>query len=150
MDLNSDLKKKFLGESKIVKLKMYSLLLYSAKTASQILTELEQVGISNVLIDRTSYSNATALIVELKTLAITRAKDKANKMAAVLSQKIGKAIYISDTTTNNFSEELQGRAAGLQIRGASSIYGNKAIEPLFVEFDKLQFSASVKVKFALE
>lgn len=151
LDYSSNFKSYFLKGQNILKSKMYSLLVYDAVTAGQVLTELEQVGISNVVISKTEYSKSEELLLDLKYSAIEKAKRTAEKLVKPLSQKVGKAIYISDNLSSNLNS-LQGQVSGVQIRGYTSanIYGNKASEPIIVEFQKLKFEAEVKVNFILE
>ena len=59
-DMSSHFKKYFLKEKDIHKNKSYSLQLHDAKTAHQVLFELEQVGISNVFLEKTEYSNTNS------------------------------------------------------------------------------------------
>ncbi len=148
LDFNSDFKKYFLSGQNVLKTKMYSLLVRDASTAGKVLAELEKVEISNVSIEKTEYSKADALILDLKSKAILKSKKYAESMTKPLNQKVGKAIYISDL--NSISNQLQGKAAGVQIRGASSIYGSRAIEPIAIEFNKIKFTSKVNVKFIIE
>ena len=113
------------------------------------MAELENVGISNVEIAKTEYSKAEELIESLKSITILKAKRSANKLANPIGQKVGKAIYISDNSSTLLSS-LQGQVAGVQIRGAASIYGNRATEPILVDFQKLKFETQVIVRFTLE
>lgn len=149
LDYNSDFKKYFLKGQNILKIKNYSLLVHDAVTAGKVLAELENVGISNVEIAKTEYSKAEELIENLKSSAILKAKKYANKLANPLEQKVGKAIFISDNSATVLSQ-LQGQVAGVQIRGAASLYGNRATEPILVDFQKLKFESQVSVKFTLE
>ncbi len=149
VDFSSDLKKYLFSSQNILKTKMYSLLLRDAVTAGKVLAELEKSDISNVSIEKTEYSKAEQLLPELKAKAIIKAKESAEKMVKPLNQKIGKAIYISDLTFL-ISNQLQGKVAGIQIRGASSIYGARESEPILIEFNKIKFSSKVSVKFILD
>ena len=79
-----------------------------------------------------------------------KAKRNAENMVEPLNQKIGKAIYVSDLETASITSQLQGKVAGIQIRGASSIYGNRASEDIMIDFEKMEFSAKVNVKFIIE
>jgi len=149
LDYSSDFKKYFLKGQNVLKVKNYSLLVHDAITAGKVLAELENVGISNVEISKTEYSKAEELIESLKSITILKAKRSANKLANPIGQKVGKAIYISDNSSTVLSS-LQGQVAGVQIRGAASIYGNRATEPILVDFQKLKFETQVLVRFTLE
>jgi hypothetical protein len=146
-DYSSNFKSYFLKGKNILKVKNYSVLVRDAAVASRVLTELEHTGISNVHIERVEYSKAAEVILELKAKAILKAKENAIKMIEPLNQKIGKAMYISDN--NTISNALQGKAAGIQIRGASALYGSRAPEPILVDFQKIKFEGQVTVKFAI-
>jgi uncharacterized protein len=148
LDFSSNFKNYFLKGQNVVKSKMYSLLVNNAVTAGKVLAELENVGISNVNIERTEYSKAEELIMELKSKAVEKSKLTAEKLVKPLNQKIGKALYIS--YTNTISNALQGEAPGFQMRGMSNIYGNRAAEPIYTEFQKVKFEVQVNIMYALE
>lgn len=148
LDYNSDFKKYFLKGQNILKSKNYSLLVHDAVTAGKVLTELENVGISNVEIEKTEYSKSEQIIEALKSSAILKAKRYANKLAVPINQKVGKAIFISDNS--NMLPHFRGSVAGIQIRGNASIYGNQAQEPIMVDFQKIKFESQVTVRFILE
>ncbi|MGD1843028.1 MAG: SIMPL domain-containing protein [Thermonemataceae bacterium] len=148
LDFSSGFKKYFLSNQKVLKTKMYSLVVKDAITAGKVLAALEEEGISNVSIEKVEYSKQEMLVVALKARAVLKAKQKATQMVAPLNQKIGKAIFISDSYTLN--KQLQVQTAGIAIRGNSSLYGARSSEPLMIEFDKLKFSAKVNIKFVLE
>src|SRR5690606_10267446 len=132
----------------VIKSKMYSLIVNNAVTAGKVLAELESVGISNVTIERTEYSKSEELLIKLKSKAVEKSKLIAERLAKPLNQKIGKALYISDV--NTISNALQGQTPGVQIRGMSSIYGNRATDPIYTEFQKVKFEVQVNVKYVLE
>jgi uncharacterized protein YggE len=148
LEFSSDFKKYFLKNQSIIKSKMYSLVVGDAVTAGKVLAELETVGISNVNIERTEYSKAEDLILELKAKAILKSQQTAEKLAEPLNQKIGKAIYISDV--NTIANALQGQAPGIRIRGLSTLYGSRAADPIYTEFQKVKFEVEVNVKYLLD
>ncbi|MCR8667684.1 SIMPL domain-containing protein [Aestuariibaculum sp. M13] len=148
LDLSSNFKNYFLKGQNVVKSKMYSLLVNDAVTAGKVLAELENAGISNVTIERTEYSKAEDLLLELKYKAVEKSLLTAKKLAKPLNQNIGKALYIADGYS--ISNALQGQAAGIQIRGMSSMYEAKVADPINTEFQKVKFEVSVNVKYALE
>ena len=148
LDFSSNFKSYFLKGQNVIKSKMYSLLVSNAVTAGKVLAELESVGISNVTIERTEYSKAEELLLGLKSKAVVKSKLTAERLVKPLNQKIGKALYISDI--NTMSNALQGQAPGVQIRGMSSISGNRATDPIYTEFQKVKFEVQVNIKYALE
>ncbi|NLP59350.1 SIMPL domain-containing protein [Lutibacter sp. B1] len=146
-DLSSNFKKYFLRQQDVLKSKAFSLLVYDAMTAGKIIMELENINISNVLLEKTEYSKIENLKLELKSKAIKKAKLNAISMTSPLNQKIGNAIFISDL--GNISNQLQGRVSGLQIRGMSSLNETK-FKPIDIEFEKIKVESEVIVKFKLE
>ncbi len=157
LDYTSSYKKFFLSGTKIIKSKMYSLLVHDAQTVEKLMSGLERAGISNVAIDRVEYSKADQLLLELKAQAVAKAKRIADKMVEPLQQKVGKAIYITDVYYGRESIEqaLSGRVAGARmgLRGiiSPSIYGQRAeSEEVVLDIKKIKFKATVKVIFVLE
>jgi len=148
LDFSSDFKKHFLSGQKILKTKMFSLLVKDAIIAGKVLTGLERMDISNVSIDRSEYSKAQELILDLKSKAILKAKKYAESMTKPIDQKVGSVLFISDLNAN--LNRLQGQVAGIRIRGASSIYGSRGSAPMIVEFNKIKFTARMNVKFKIE
>lgn len=147
-DLSSNYKKYFLKQQDILKNKNYSLLVYNAKIAGKVIIALEDIEISNVILEKTEYSKAEEMIMTLKSEAILKAKNQAIAMTKPLNQKVGNAIYISDFS--NIVNMLSGRVAGIQIRGARSLEEKDKYEPINIEFEKIKIETEVKATFKLE
>jgi len=149
-DLSSNFKKYFLKQQDVQKAKLYSLLIYDAKTAGLVISKLEEESISNISIEKTEYSKMENLKLELKSLAVKKAMLNANSMAKPLNQKIGLAIFVSDLELN-IVNALQGQVSGVRIRGFASLKeSNYGYVPEEIEFEKINITASVSVKFRLE
>ncbi|NRA94291.1 MAG: SIMPL domain-containing protein, partial [Psychroserpens sp.] len=89
------------------------------------------------------------LLLRLKAKAIAKAKKNAENMLTPLNQKVGNAIFISDTNTSLMNQS-QGKISGVNIRGASSIYGSRSSEDLIIDFEKIEFKSRVNVIFTIE
>jgi hypothetical protein len=146
-DLSSNYKKYFLKQQDILKNKNYTLLVFNAKVAGKVIIALEEIEISNVILEKTEYSKAEEMILILKSEAIIKAKNQAIAMTKPLNQKVGNAIYISDFS--NIVNMLSGRVSGIQIRGARSLE-EKKYEPINIEFEKIKIETEVKATFKLE
>ncbi|GIM52899.1 hypothetical protein CAPN004_19290 [Capnocytophaga cynodegmi] len=146
-DMGSDFKKYFLKSQAIIKAKKYELLVKNAAMAGKVLVELEKIGISNIFIARTEYSQAERLVLLLKQKAIQKAKFSAETMAKTLSQKIGNAIFINDKNVSY--APLQGDVAGIRVRGIGKMEENLEDYP-FIDFKKIKFEVFVEAKFKLE
>jgi len=147
-DLSSNYKKYFLKQQDIQKSKNYTLIVYNAKVAGQVIIGLEEIEISNVTLEKTEYSKSEEMILILKSKAIVKAKNQAIALTKPINQTVGNAIYISDY--NNISNMLSGRVAGLQIRGIASLKEKDNFEPINIEFEKIKIETEVKVTFKLE
>ncbi|MBP6073515.1 MAG: SIMPL domain-containing protein [Flavobacterium sp.] len=148
-DLGSNYKKYFFKQQDILKNKNYTLLLYDAKISGEVLIALEEMEISNVVLEKTEYSKADKMILTLKTKAIEKAKNQAIAMAKPLNQKVGNAIFISDYNAE-ILRGLAGSVSGIRIRGANSISAKKEYLPADIEFEKIKIETEINVKFKLE
>ncbi len=144
-DLASNFRDYFLRKTDVQKSKSYTLLVYDGLTAGQVIKELEGIGISNIQLQGTEYSRLDALKITLRQKAIAKAKKQAMAMLEPIGQTLGRAIYISDLSTDYSG--LQGRAAGVQVRGYAM---EKEEQPLDVAFEKIQVEAMVNIKFAID
>lgn len=148
-DLGSKFQFYFLLKTDVFSTKEYEVLVYDAQTAGKVIIELESLGISNISISRVDHSALDSLTLEVKQDAIRNARTKAYALANTLEQQIGKAIHIQELDEPGIGNVLRGKVAGIQIRGASSIYGSRAAQPN-INFQKVKIESKVHVKFAIE
>lgn len=143
-DLSSNFKKYFLKQKDIHKAKSYSLLVYDALTAGKVILALEKQNISNVGIEKVSYSKIEELKLNLKSKAILKAKQNAIALTKPLDQKVGNAIQITDQFQN-----FRYRSVN---ESSMKIKGNylQDTEPIDIEFEKIKVESTVSVKFAID
>jgi uncharacterized protein YggE len=146
-DMTSNFKFYLLKSKDVIKTKLYTLKVTDAVTASQVFIKLEEIGISNTSIDRVDHSDLDDLKNKMRTKAIIDAKERATALTKPLNQIVGSAIHIVDA--ENVSQQLQGRVAGIQIRGVSSLKSNFSELPK-IEFEKIKVTANINVKFILK
>ena len=144
-DLSSNFKKYFLRQKDVLKSKQYSLLVYSGKKAGEVMVALEKLDIANTYLEKTEYSKMDELELELKSRAVKKAKKKAEALTAPLSQKVGAAIHILDTSTPYYPRYNQ--APRMEMK-AMSMDAAEA-EPLDINFEKIKVETSVNIKFEL-
>ena len=147
-DLSSNYKKYILKQQDILKTKNYTLVLYDAKISGKVLIALEEIEISNVILEKTAYSKEDEMYLILKSKAIEKAKKQAIAMTKPLNQKVGNAIFISDVN-NNIIRGIPGANAGVIFR-AKSISSNDEFIPADIEFAKIKIETSLNVNFKLE
>ena len=147
-DMLSNYKFYFLKKKDIIKSKEYILKVTDAMTASKVFIQLEDLDISNTSIYKVEHTDLENIKNLCRTKAIENAKTKAIALTKPISQTIGNAIHISDNEAN-LENQLQGRIAGVQIRGYSSLDKGKYEVPK-IEFEKIKVTATVSVKFLLK
>lgn len=147
-DVTSNFKNYFLKGTDVLKNKAYTVLVYDAEMAGKVIVGLESIEISNVHLSKTESSKLEQIKIELKQKAVLKAKTQAESMLKPLNQNVGKALYISDLNSN-ITNLLQGKAAGIQIRGYSS-YNAEEYNPIDIEFEKIKVESAVTIKFGIE
>jgi uncharacterized protein YggE len=148
-DLSSNFKKYFLQQKDVLKSKSYELEVYDAITAGKVLVGLEEVGISNVNLNRTEYSKIEDLKLQLKSKAILKAKIQAESLVRPLNQTISGILYISDKLNRNYDNYNNAELDEVVIVG----YGGQKKgdpQPIAIEFKKIKVESQIEVKFKIE
>jgi uncharacterized protein len=148
-DMTSNFKTYLLKSKDVIKTKIYTLKVTDAVTASKAFMKLEEIGISNTSIERVDHSDLINLKNKMRTKAIIDARERAFALTKPLNQSIGSAINIVDTD-NNISQQLQGRLAGIQIRGITSIQNDGYMDLPKIQFEKIKVTAGINAKFILK
>ena len=148
-DMMSNYKKFFLKQTDIQKAKSYSILVYDAKATAKVFIGLEEVGISNVRIDKLEHSEESKLQLLMNTKAMENAKANAVSFTKPLGQNIGKALFVSQ----HKNAAYRGNANQIRIRGYSSERKYDAQSDKYnteIEFEKITVTSEVITRFALE
>jgi len=147
-DYVSSYKTYWISPSDVVLTKEYQLIIHETKTLQKVYFELQNLGISNVTIDKLDNSNIEQYKKDVKVNAIKAAKDKAESLAFAINQAIGKAIFIQESDYNYLSSALQERVAGIPSNSISSF--SNAASDSGIEFEKIKLHYSVLVIFELK
>ena len=126
----------------------YELRVSTAAQARKVFDELENVGISNVSVTRTSVSDMDSKCSEARRLAILNAKHKAEELADALGQSVGDCYEINDYN-NDYQEGspvLMKTVRAFGTRNAD--VAEDAIEE-DIEFQEHTLRYSVSAKFIL-
>lgn len=142
-DLSSDLEKYFLKKKDVLKEKNFTLLVYDAESAGKVIQSLERIGISNINLAHTEYSKTEELRLFLQIKAIQKAKTKGELLLAGLGQKLGPAIYISDSSPSGYAT-YNSLPTNYSMRQGAAEY-----EPIAVSFRKIKITSKVNVKFKI-
>lgn len=143
-DLSSSFKTYFLRSKEVLKSKQYSLVVYDGLKAGEVLVALEDLGIANTYLEKTTYSKMADLELELKSRAIKKAHKKALALTLPLGQKVGPAIHIVDsygTTPVAYAPRMKMAMAEMDMAAEA---------PLDVDFEKIKVETTVQVKFRLQ
>lgn len=148
-DLVSNFRSYWILKSDIQLAKEYQLLVRDAKLAGKVFAELQTIGISGISIERVDNSKLLDYKKEVKVNAIKAAQDKAKALTAAIGQTVGKAIYIQEID-NGYYNPMEGRAAGLQVRGVNSLSSAYEASEPDIEFEKIKLEYSILVRFELK
>lgn len=147
-DLSSNFKKYFIKQKDIMKSKAYKLKVFDAQTAGKVIVGLEDIGISNVSLDKTEYSKIEELKLKLKSKAVAKAKMQAEYLIAPLNQKITKALFITDTYFQSYN--YNGELDEIVVIGFSGKRMKQDYQPIDIEFKPIKVEAEVSIKFGIE
>ena len=146
-DMTSSFKSYLLKGKDVIKTKHYTLKVANAVTASRVFIKLEEMDVSNTSIERVNHSDLDNLRNAMRTKAIIDAKVRAMALTKPLNQSVGPAIHIVDA--ENVSQQLQGRVAGIQVRGYITMQKIDTELPK-IEFEKIRVSANINARFTLK
>ena len=147
-DLSSNFKKYFLKQKDILKSKAYKLKVFDAQTAGKVIVGLEDVGISNVSLDKTEYSKIEELKLNLKSLAVEKAKKQADFLVKPLNQKLTKALFITDKYFQGY--DYSGELNEIVVMGYSAKRSKEEYKPIEIEFKPIKVETEVTIKFGIE
>jgi uncharacterized protein YggE len=147
-DIISNFRFYLLRQKDIIKSKEYMLKVPDASMASKVFIQLENLGISNVSIDRVDHDGLESIRNLCREKAIENARVKAIALTRSIGQTIGNAIHITDNEAN-FDNLLHGKLAGLDIRGFANNDKQKNELPK-IEFEKIKIRTAVSAKFVLK
>jgi hypothetical protein len=148
-DFASNLKIHWILLNEIQSIKQYELLVYTAETVGNVFKELNNLGISTLLIDRLENSEIDKHKQDAKKKAIMQAKENAEILAHAVGQEIGRALLITEEDNlQSLTGRLQGRVAGVRIKGVSSTMERPDMP--VIEFEKIKIEYQIRVIFELK
>ena len=145
-DMASNFKNYLLSRNEVLLSKEYQILVHNGKTATQVFIELENIGISNVEIEKLDHSKLEQYRKEVKIEAVKAAKEKAGALANAVGQDIGKALYIQEFD-NTFGYKQM--VSNTVLARHSEIYGSSA-PVLELDFEKIKLEYSILCRFELK
>ena len=122
--------------------KQYSIKVKDLSKLNVIISAIDQKGIAFTNIERYGYAKEESLKKELKIKAIKDAKDKAIYLTAAIDEKLGGALEISETGTENYPQPFY-RNVMMKAEALDSPMPN-------IDFKKIKLSAQVRVVFEIK
>lgn len=145
-DMGSNFKNYLLSKKEIILSKEYQVIVHDGKTASQVFTELEKIGLSNVDIEKLDHSRIEQFRREVKINAIKAAKEKAEALTSAIGQSIGRAIYIQEIE-NRYTNTMNSNR--VMIRGMASVQNASNNQP-DIDFEKIHIEYAIVCRFELK
>lgn len=135
-----------LKSNKVTTFKMYRLEVNSATQLAHVFQALQAIGIAQAEIESVDVSNKEELIQKIRAEAAQNARQNALVLANALGQELGKALYVQDYTTSPY-EYMNMSTRDYAIAEVREVVAEVA--PV-LEFQKVTFNSSVRVRFLLK
>lgn len=136
-----------LKSNKVTTFKMYRLEVNSATQLAHVFQALQAIGIAQAEIESVDVSNKEELIQKIRAEAAQNARQNALVLANALGQELGKALYVQDYSTSPYeymNMSTRDYAMAEEVREVVA-----EIAPV-LEFQKVTFNSSVRVRFLLK
>lgn len=135
-----------LKSNKVTTFKMYRLEVNSATQLAHVFQALQAIGIAQAEIESVDVSNKEELIQKIRAEAAQNARQNALVLANALGQELGKALYVQDYSTSPY-EYMNMSTKDYAMAEVREVVAEVA--PV-LEFQKVTFNSSVRVRFLLK
>lgn len=135
-----------LKSNKVTTFKMYRLEVNSATQLAHVFQALQAIGIAQAEIESVDVSNKEELIQKIRAEAAQNARQNALVLANALGQELGKALYVQDYSTSPY-EYMNMSTRDYAVSEVREVVAEVA--PV-LEFQKVTFNSSVRVRFLLK
>lgn len=127
----------------------YELQLSSAKEVARVWRALDELGISQVTVQKVSHTDIETLKKEVRADAMRAARDNARALAEAIDQKAGKCFWIADYSS---PVKTTYAVANMKARGVmeESASFDAMVEEEGLEFQTINLQHRVQAKFVLE
>ena len=135
-----------LKSNTVTTFKMYRLEVNSATQLAHVFQALQAIGIAQAEIESVDVSNKEELIQKIRAEAAQNARQNALVLANALGQELGKALYVQDYSTSPY-EYMNMSTKDYAMAEVREVVAEVA--PV-LEFQKVTFNSSVRVRFLLK
>lgn len=143
-----DMSSEYFKKGNALAWKQFQLKLNTPEQVAQVFGSLNDLGISNVSMEKVTHSQLDQYKNEVRIAAMKSAQANAQTLAGAIGQKAGKCFYIYDSN-NNVMPVFYDNMAVMRSAKAMGVAEDAAVdEPLDFKTIKLQYN--VQAKFVLE
>lgn len=135
-----------LKSNKVTTFKMYRLEVNSATQLAHVFQALQAIGIAQAEIESVDVSNKEELIQKIRAEAAQNARQNALVLPNALGQELGEALYVQDYSTSPY-EYMNMSTRDYAMAEVREVVAEVA--PV-LEFQKVTFNSSVRVRFLLK
>ena len=127
----------------------HELKLTSAVEVARVWRALDELGISQVTVQKVSHTDIETLKAEVRADAMRAARDNARALAEAIDQKAGKCFWIADYSS---PVRTTYAVANMKARGVmeESVSFDAMVEEEGLEFQTINLQHRVQAKFVLE
>lgn len=127
----------------------YELKLTSAVEVARVWRALDELGISQVTVQKVSHTDIETFKKEVRADAMRAARDNARALAEAIDQKAGKCFWIADYSS---PVKTTFAVANMKARGVmeESVSFDSIVEEEGLEFQTINLQHRVQAKFVLE
>jgi uncharacterized protein YggE len=127
----------------------YELKLSSATEVARVWRALDELGISQVTVQKVSHTDIETFKNEVRADAMRAARDNARALAEAIDQKAGKCFWIADYSS---PVKTTFAVANMKARGVmeESVSFDAMVEEEGLEFQTINLQHRVQAKFVLE
>jgi uncharacterized protein YggE len=147
-DVMSNYKTYLLKQKDIIKVKQYVLKVSDAVTTGNVFLKLEELGISNVSIERVDHSEMEKIRNICRSKAAGNAKASAQALTTPLGQVVGPAIHISENQPQNPDGYYRARLDEVVVTAFNTVKQDKTVP--IIDFEKIKVESVVNITFLIK
>lgn len=129
--------------------KQFQLKLNAPEQVAQVFSALNDLGISNVSMEKVTHSQLDQYKNDVRVEAMRNAKANAQTLAEAIGQKAGKCFYIYDSNndvTPYYGNVFMARSVSMKAEDAAGVTDEAAQ----LDFKTIKLKYSIQAKFVLE
>ena len=123
--------------------KQYSIKVSDLNKLNQIIAAIDPKGVAYTNVDKYEYSKADDLKKDLKIKALRQAQDKAKYLAEAVGEKIGGALEIQESSSENYPQPVYRTQMMMKSADAAESMPD-------IDFKKIKLTAQINAVFEIK